>query len=350
MEKVILVLLAAAFCHGETPLGGSTQPISLGTQTTGEVTTVTSGDDDAEGEIIMEDRSNMTQQVHLASVYTEAVGRSGKIRVSSSPDFGPDDTVVIELDSMMEVGRAKRRGQGSKGGDDLVELKGGRHSFSTFANQNFMFSPLENVTYGENNISAQSFTFNSTLRKRIQGVDTQIAVVTLEVFIFLEAGDFSVQGERSSVKAGSVKFNIRVDDYQFCADGDASCSGNIGEALDVTVSVKGKGGAKAQKAEKRQGEDVEVFSLGGGSALRMSRKVQLDDSWSDMAEGFPELSSKGSKQLIRCRFPVFTASALYDPQVDLSLDGVVVDGGDNTNSASSLSALSFIFILISFLL
>jgi len=43
------------------------------------------------------------------------------------------------------------------GDDELVELTGGRHSFPTLANQDFMFSPIENVTFGENNISAQRY-------------------------------------------------------------------------------------------------------------------------------------------------------------------------------------------------
>jgi len=52
----------------------------------------------------------------LRSVFTEAVGRSGKIRVSTSADFGDADTIVMELDSIMEVGRAQRMGPGKANG------------------------------------------------------------------------------------------------------------------------------------------------------------------------------------------------------------------------------------------
>jgi len=74
-------------------------------------------------------------------------------------------------------------------------------------------------------------------------------------------------------------------------------------------------------------------------------QVDLDGSWSDMPAGFPELEAQGSKQMIRVRFPAFTSSAVYDPQIDLSLDGVEVEGGINTSSANPVSALTSLLLI-----
>jgi len=47
-------------------------------------------------------------------IFTQAVGRSGKIRVSSDFNFAADKTVTVELDSIYELGRSSEGGMSRK--------------------------------------------------------------------------------------------------------------------------------------------------------------------------------------------------------------------------------------------
>jgi len=200
------------------------------------------------------------------------------------------------------------------------------------------------MNYPDTNVSCYSFSFSSELKKRVKGSILRIAAVNMTVFVFAENGTLDVAGEVSSVLPGSVKFNVEVTDFQFCNGSDDGCSGYDGTALDIAISVKGMG--KVQKAEKRAGEDLDVFSLGGGAALRMSKKARIDDRWVDMPDDFPRLEAQGSKQTLVINLPRFSRSALYDPVIDVGLEGVVVDGDfDDTNGATCQLVSSIAFLL-----
>ena len=147
----------------------------------------------------------------------------------------------------------------------------------------------------------------------MNGQDTKIADVVMTVYFFKESGEFEIGGEHTKVRAGSVKFCIELGDFTFGADG---------KFVSVAISVKAPGNNKLSKANKKDGEDTDVYSLGEGTDLKMSKKVQINGTWEDMPAGFPKLEQAGSKDLLKCRFPKFTDKARYDPTIELGVEEV----------------------------
>jgi hypothetical protein len=76
-----------------------------------------------------------------------------------------------------------------------------KHSFKTFATQDFTFSPF--VAFEYNGFRTKTFNFTAL----IAGTG---ATLNVQVYLFLEGGEFVNGNESTTVSNGTVKFNIEV--------------------------------------------------------------------------------------------------------------------------------------------
>ncbi|XP_062566808.1 uncharacterized protein LOC134229105 [Saccostrea cucullata] len=284
------------------------------------------GNDTLEGSTTETPPSDET--ISAAQITTRILGRSGKMTIGQGSDPNQDaNKVQVTFDELKEVNSA---------GTAVGTSGAMKHSFNTFASLDFQFSQTEDVTYM--GLSAKRLNFTAD----IVSVDAKL---TVQVYIFTRAGEIDVDGETTKVASGSVKFNIRIDNWKFCGSNGVTCrAGNtneVGRAIDFTISIKGKStGLKRMKNKRTDGEE---YDLGGGAAVLLSRKIRIDGgNYTNMAEGYPKLDARGSQQMFVFRFPNFTSSVLYDPQIVLS----VSDGTDGSGVVTSSLSLLFTSLAI----
>lgn len=241
-----------------------------------------------------------------AGVYVKVLGQSGKIMMSRSENIQSDENrVTVEMDEIKETDMSGN--PVGAGGAPAT-----KHSFNTFANQEFEYSEVGNGEF--ENISAKTFNFSATIDNG--------AKLLVDVFIFTENGTYSLNGENTTVSEGTVKFNIHIENWTFCGAGVTCSKGStteIGKYIDFTIAIKGKGASPQKKTSGGKKTTADEYDLGSGSSVIISDKVQYDDNgdWVPTPSGYPKLVQKGSKTLFVFRFDKFSKSVLYDPQVDL---------------------------------
>lgn len=109
--------------------------------------------------------------------------------------------------------------------------------------------------------------------------------LVVQVFVFTQAGEISIDGEKTAVTAGTVKFNILVESWGFCGYNGVTCTkGNVeqqGEAIDFTISVKGKGDRQVRTRGKRtDGEEFDRSPLViRNVAFLRTKKVLTNGKW-----------------------------------------------------------------------
>lgn len=196
-----------------------------------------------------------------AGVYVKVLGHSGKIMMSRSMDIETDEKrIVVEFDEIKEK---------AENGDDVGKTgnPSQKHGFNTFASQQFEFSEVSDGMF--ENISAKYFNFTASIASG--------AKLTVDVFIFSENGTFSLGGENTTVSDGSVKFNIRIEDWKFCGDSGVECKKGqtieTGKYLDFTIAIKGKGASPQKKMGGGKRTTADEYELGGASVV-ISNKVK----------------------------------------------------------------------------
>lgn len=261
-----------------------------------------------------------------AGVYAKVLGNSGKVKIGTTEDPSSDpDAVTITMDGMYE-----RDAAGAAVGTSGAV----KHSFNSFASQQFQFGNIYTTTVGTATASALDFTA-SLVRN---------ASLTVTLFMINAAGVITVNGNESfALGLGTLKFNVKVVGWPFCsADGagESACSkGNtveVGEFLDLDISIKGSG-----SATKVEG-GVDKYGLGGGVGIDLSHAVMADDAWGNMPLGFPKVEAQGSSQVFTFRFPRFNASATYDPV----LDGFASGGTTSVVSAVGQLVPNIVLVLM----
>ncbi|XP_076088901.1 uncharacterized protein LOC143059307 [Mytilus galloprovincialis] len=245
--------------------------------------------------------------ISSAGVYVKVLGQSGKIMMSRSENIESDENrVTVEMDEIKETDLSGN--PVGAGGSPAT-----KHSFNTFANQQFEYSEVGDGEF--ENISAKTFNFSATIDNG--------AKLVVDVYIFTENGTYSLNGENTTVSEGTVKFNIFIENWKFCGDTGVTCSKGstteIGKYVDFTIAIKGKGAAPQKKTGGGKKTTADEYDLGSGSSVIISDKVQYDGNgdWVPTPTGYPKLEQKGSKTLFVFRFDKFSKSVLYDPQVDL---------------------------------
>jgi hypothetical protein len=113
-----------------------------------------------------------------------------------------------------------------------------------------------------------------------------------------------VANKTVTVKKDTVKFSISIEGWKMTYSGNK---------VQYEIIIKEKGGAKAEKKEKKEGDKNEVFAFGAG-ALETPLTVTVDGK-EEACTVVPGTS--GSHSTLVFTFPGFENSLVYDPDVSV---------------------------------
>lgn len=262
-------------------------------------------------------------------VRAKVLGKSGKITFNTTD---AKSRVTIEFDGIQEKDSAN---------NDVGTSGNVKHTFNTFANQDFTYSqPMNGTIY---NVSATCVTFQSQL----SGLSS---VFKVKLCIIHQDANVTVGNETIELRQGMLKFNFELYNWTFCNGSDCTKgqTNQIGEFIDVTVVIKGSGTAKPTSANKPKKGDV--YELGTNEQLIMSKQVEIDGVWQQMPDGYPKFISQGSKELFTIRIPKFSSKAMYDPVITLASEGTTTTVKPTTtapiNAANSLQSTFFTLVIV----
>lgn len=228
------------------------------------------------------------------ALYAKVLGRSGKIDLAPTIDIANDPNKIrFEMSGLREL---------DSSGNVLGQGGNSKHSFDSFATQDFTFGTVQDSSYG--GLACVKVPFSSTL-----GAGSKIEI---EIFLFKVMGTITVGPETFSVTNRTMKFNVKLFDWKWCGDAGIPCTNDdgVGSALELDLQVS----SNQQASEKTAGS--RIYDMGGDAVMRLSRKVEVDASWQDMPDDGPILTPAGSQKVkVTLKFPRFNSSLLYDPEV-----------------------------------
>jgi len=231
-------------------------------------------------------------------VEAQILGQSGKIRVTPNGDNSAEFTA--DWNNLHEVDA------------DGSSVGGNSHDYNSFASTDFEFGAIELVEY--QGIGAQQVRFWVT---DLVDADTSL---TVDLILFNETGTVTNDDEELSVERGSTKFSIEISNWPFCTSdgtGSSDCGGDVGEFIELSIDVHGKGSKAENNTEGEYQYDNAVFVT--------SRKALVDgDTWVDLPDGYPLLHTSGNKDTYTFRFPKFASSLSYDPIISFKSAAVGV--------------------------
>lgn len=175
-------------------------------------------------------------------------------------------------------------------------------------------------------------------------LDNQKASLEIIVYMFHEPGSVRFGNETFAVQSGTVKFNIKIGNWNFCDDDDSpgECSeGKVGEFLDLSLKIKSKGSPKEVDEDDRRKKVCDskddddddkdkdddddddddcpiIYDVGGDSELLLNKGVMIDgDEYTTMPQGFPKFESDDNERKFVFRVPKFKRHVLIDPSVNV---------------------------------
>lgn len=204
-------------------------------------------------------------QSAAAEITTDVVGKSGKIKIFDAAGVREDrNAIMMTMDFLYELD-ADGKIVGKQGSE--------KHGTQTFANQQFTFSDVEEVTYS--NVTADYFYFEADIY--------EAGSIKVETYVFREDGVITTSAEETfDVFAGDFKFSIELIDWKWC---NPCSNGETGAFVDVGIELKGRN------------EEPSEDDLGGGIGVVLSSKILADDTVIDMPEGYPMIVSKDAYDL-----------------------------------------------------
>eukprot|EP00928_Gymnodinium_smaydae_P084538 TRINITY_DN677_c0_g1_i16.p1 TRINITY_DN677_c0_g1~~TRINITY_DN677_c0_g1_i16.p1 ORF type:complete len:416 (-),score=59.29 TRINITY_DN677_c0_g1_i16:838-2028(-) len=292
-----IVLFAGVCCQGNSGNNGrntaapTAAPTSAGNSPTSAPTVAPTSD----GLVNETDENNTeisvpaTGLVNLIDSRTlvHVQGQSGKFTVYDSIQ-GKAQGITINMDALREVD-ASGKAVGATGPKDS------KHSFNSFATQQFTIEDAETVKV--DNVEATLIKFHSPINT--------IGKIQVDTYVMGGAGQVGPPGEKWAVSNGDLKWNIKLYEWTFCGCNKGT---EVGEYVDLDVSMKGPRTASHNKGSKS-------INMGDGVSLELSNQVLVDGTWMAMPAGYPMVTVKGSSTTFTFRFPKFNASATYDPLI-----------------------------------
>ena len=214
------------------------------------------------------DTSGDTTDLKVGEFTAKILGRSGKMTIGrgANPDIDAD-RIQVTFDEIKEIDSS----------GTAVGISGAtKHTFNTFASLDFNFSSIRDDTFG--GLSAKRIDFSAS-------IGSVSALLAVNVYIFKEKGEINVDGEKSSVQIGSVKFNIQLVGWDFCGNPGITCNkegkNEIGDGIEFVISVQGKGSAqKRPDNDQNKRTDGDEYQMGGNAALILSKKVIINHNFS----------------------------------------------------------------------
>lgn len=255
--------------------------------------------------------SNENQSMNLGDINVKALGKSGKISISRGKTSDANfKEVTINFSSLKEV---------DTNGNYVIGGGSNKHSFENFAQLDFTFSPITNLS--KDGVKCNLFTFESSK------IVTDLDKLKITVYIFLEDGEIDIGNSmKQKVKSGDIKFNVEVNKWPFCLPSN-QCSGNtccktgstyaVGQYLDLEIEMKNND-TKASTNTATTSSRVDNITFLDNSKIYLNNNIYLDNTWGKMPENYPQQKSSTSKDLFVFRFPKFTNTVLYDPVISLS--------------------------------
>ena len=224
-------------------------------------------------------------------LWAKVLGQSGKIDLAKSVNVASDpDKIRFEIDALREL---------DSSGTVLGQGGNPKHSFNSFATQSFTFGAVEDSTY--HGLDCVKVPFSATL-----GTNSRIGI---DIFLFKQAGTLAIGGETFTVTNSTMKFNVELSQWNWCAGGCTNSNGQ-GAALELDLLVT----SRQLAAEKAPG--ARLYDMGSDAVMRLSSRVQVDGSWQDLPDNGPAVTSGGgSKTKITLKFPFFNTTLLYDPDI-----------------------------------
>lgn len=255
------------------------------------------------------------KELNAGGIWAKILGQSGKIDLAPSSDVANDPNKVrIQIEALRQL---------DSSGATLGSGGNSKYSFNSFATQDFTFGSLEDTTLG--GVKCVKLPFTCTL-----GAGSKIEI---QVFMFKENGTITAGGETFPVTNSTMKFNVKLSDWAWCSNnGDCKGTDGVGTSVELDISVTSKD--KASKSTT----GGNVYSLGGGATMRLSGKIQLDGgAWTDMTSGGPTLSGADKTSKFTLKFPKFTTTALYDPDITYGSSSTMNPQGTQMSSGSGHS-------------
>lgn len=237
------------------------------------------------------------QEITAAGVSVKVKGQSGKMTLTIPKK---EDNSTIDVECQMAALRQLDAEGNTLGGGGSE-----KHSFNSFATQDFTFGAPTTGKYGGLNVTQVSF--KSTLVG-----SSELRIVTM---IFQESGSFNVGSDTVNVTAGAVKFNVELGEWSWCG-GSVECKGASGEGqsveLDISISAEGLGSLESKSGSSN------TFDIGGGNELMMLNTYSTDSgsTWVAMPAGYPKVNGS----TFTLKFPKWTSSLIYDPIVTSASD------------------------------
>ena len=236
------------------------------------------------------DPSGETTDLKVGEITAKILGRSGKM--TNGRGANPDndaDRIQVTFDEIKEI---------DSNGTAVGISGASKHTFNTFASLEFNFSSIRDDTFG--GLSAKRVDFSAS-------IGSVSALLTVNVYIFKEKGEINVDGEKSSVEIGSVKFNIQIVGWDFCGNPGITCDkggkDEIGDGIQFVISVKGKGSAQRRPDNDRNKRtDGDEYDMGGNAALILSKKVIIIRNFSVFSgRAWKDPSSSGKAREVATR-------------------------------------------------
>ena len=250
-----------------------------------------------------------------AGVCARVLGQSGKI------DFEfEDQNIQVAMDSITEV---------DEDGDVVGNTGSVKHSFNSFASQDFTFSDIFNTSY--QGIDAVGVNFTASLVD-----DTSTFYVT--IYLLLEDGNVTVHNEDYFIARGSFKFSYYWDYWPFCTIGGSgvtSCTKGgqeqEGAYLDFTIVLKDQGNGASV-------DENSTLTYSDGSEVYMPVEYYANPGgWGIMPEGYPLEEIQGSQTIVTFRYERFDGSLEYDPILNWGTDDLVADDDDDGDGDTCFS-------------
>lgn len=274
-------------------------------------------------------------------------------------DFSDDneDVLTFQVDSLQEIDSLGMP-VGMSGPSDRT------HGLNSLASQiqSFNFSALDNSsTYQGIPVK------NVNLSVFLAGPQANLELI---VMVFLGTGYVNFGNETFRVQSGTLKFNIKISDWQFCGMGNENCTSSTnqketGQYLDLQLSIKSMAEPEEVEDEERQGSNKEaiceddpnemdddcprIFNMGGNSEMVLNKVVLTGtNDYVAFPPGFPKFVSTGMTKSFSFRIPKFNNTCIIDPSVNVGAPTRNQQGGGaggGHNAAESLHFFSFLLLL-----
>jgi len=309
-------------------------------------------------------KDDKVKTIRASDVSTRMLSRSGKIMMVRDDDDDDDDDNDNDDDNDDDTGDNDDDANDNEDNDDDDEdFSDSNEELLSFEVEKIEEKDADGMDVGKlekhfvDSLDDVKFTFSPVdSQSSLQGLPVinvnmsaflveQMATLDLIVYLFRRGGSVTFGTETFAVQSGTVKFNIKISDWDFCDGTPADCSeGKSGEFLDLKLKIKSKGlpaevddedrkkAAKPAICKDNDNDDTDdqndssdndddcpfIFDVGGDSEMLLNQGVVTDDDkYTAMPLGFPKFEFEDGEKKFVFRIPKFNQNVLIDPSVNV---------------------------------